>query len=500
MPNIFFLILGGILLSYTFPPYNFSIFLYFSFIPFFLWMKDREGILSRIGGAFLFYISFAIFVSSPIFTLIKISFFHYLSHPLFIDTGLAILVYILLICFYSLPYLIFSLWIPYFLKKGITGIFLLSLGFAILEYLFSFFFPNLFVLGYAVNIGWFSKSFVSLFGVTGLTFFVIFSNLFIMHIFLNRKKIRWFPYLVFGFLLFLVSISFINIPTKRYHQELSLKNKKKINLLLVQRAINFEVPDFFRELEEFMLYSKDIKDYHPDLIVWPESAVPIRLSRYPHIERLIKDLPKKIGAYLVFGTYEGSENGGKYNQAVVFSPDGKRIKVYSKIKIIPFFEGPPNSHFLVEKGYPFKDRNFVKGEGLKLFTIKGRNFGILICSEVLFPFVTRKLREKGTDAEIVLSNEISLPKIYSLLLLNVARYRAIENRVFVIRVNTTGYSALISPFGDIIKALPYGKKDTLKAEMPNLFLYPTFYSRYGISPIVLSFLFLIFKLLLRNLL
>jgi len=38
-----------------------------------------------------------------------------------------------------------------------------------------------------------------------------------------------------------------------------------------------------------------------------------------------------------------------------------------------------------------------------------------------------------------------------------ARIRAVENRIFVIWVNNTGPSALISPEGRILKEIPYGK-------------------------------------------
>ncbi|HHJ64066.1 MAG TPA: apolipoprotein N-acyltransferase, partial [Aquifex aeolicus] len=38
-----------------------------------------------------------------------------------------------------------------------------------------------------------------------------------------------------------------------------------------------------------------------------------------------------------------------------------------------------------------------------------------------------------------------------------ARIRAVENRMFVIWVNNTGPSALITPEGRILKEIPYGK-------------------------------------------
>ncbi len=500
MSNILFLIIGGILLAYTFPPYNFSIFLYFSFIPFFLWLKEREGILKRIGGAFLFYFSFAIFISFPIYSLIETSFFQYLTYPYLIDISLSILVYLILIFLYSIPYLIYALGIPYFLKKGLEGIFLLSFEFAILEYIFSSFFPNPFVLGYAVNIGWFSNLFSRSFGTSGLTFFIVFSNLFILYLFLEKKNSKWFPYLFFGFLIFLIYVSFGSILPNRNSQRYSIKDKKTINLLLVQKAIDFKRPDFFKELEELIEYSNGFKTYHPDLVVWPESAVPIRISKYPHIEKLIKKLPKKLGTYLVFGTYGESKDNGKYNQAIVFAPDGKTLKTYSKIKIIPFFEGPPNKTFLERKNYPFKDRNFIQGKNFKLFAIKNKTFGLLICSEVLFPSMVRRLKREGMDILIVISNEASLPKMYSLLLLNIAKYRAQENGIFIVRVNTTGYSALISPMGKVVKMLPYGKKGILKVSIPIYSYQDTFYSKYGITPIVLGFFFLVFRMLLRNIL
>ncbi len=500
MQKIFFVALGGFLLGYVFPPYNFSFLLFFVFIPLFWWLENKEGTYWKIMGTFFFYLFFALSITLPVFAFIKVSLFRYLSYSSPIIFFFSLFIYLLIIAIYMLPYLFFSFFLPSLAKKGIFGLFSLAFGFSLIEYLFSLFLPDLYLLGYGVGINPYTRYFVSLFGTPGVTFLIVLINLFIYRLLFQRKRnMGWIPILLLCIVIFLFSLNFT--PFSESKREVYENEKSMLRFLIVQRAINFATPDFFKELEGLITASKRYENFSPDIVIWPESSVPVRLLKYPNIKSIITKFAKDMHSYLVFGTYGEGVYGGKYNQAMVISPEGKDVVTYSKIKIIPFFEGPPDKRMLQRRSYPFRDRNFIKGRNMAFFIVKKKKFGLLMCSEVLYPYIFKNERARGADAVIILSNELSVPKRFTLLLLKVARIRAIENGFSVIRANTTGKSAFISFDGKLKGLLPYGRKDVLRVvtDTSSLSAGITPYSKYGITFIIIGFLCSIFLASLHNL-
>src|SRR3989304_24815 len=72
----------------------------------------------------------------------------------------------------------------------------------------------------------------------------------------------------------------------------------------------------------------------PELIVWPETAVPFYLQSDKNLSSLIFDVPKKTGTHLFTGSpaYKGyGEDAEYYNSAFLISPDGEFAGRYDKI-------------------------------------------------------------------------------------------------------------------------------------------------------------------------
>jgi apolipoprotein N-acyltransferase len=78
--------------------------------------------------------------------------------------------------------------------------------------------------------------------------------------------------------------------------------------------------------------------------------------------------------------------------------------------------------------------------------------GVLVCYEVIFPELAREYVLKGSDLLVNITNdawfgESSAPWQH----LAMARFRAIENRVWLARAANTGITAFISPSGDVVQ-------------------------------------------------
>ena len=181
-----------------------------------------------------------------------------------------------------------------------------------------------------------------------------------------------------------------------------------------------------------------------DLVVWPEAAVPDDLARPAVRERLIR-LSKETGAALCVGGSRG-ENGNDYNSAVLVTPDGS-YEWYDKVHLAPFGEYIP-----FENGLPFLRGiafgGVAAGMEQRLFRFNGKAIGPLICFEVLFAPMAGRLERMGAQALVVMTNlgwfgasNVTAQE------LEIARFRAIENRLSLLHCGNTGISGLFDPSG-----------------------------------------------------
>jgi apolipoprotein N-acyltransferase len=157
--------------------------------------------------------------------------------------------------------------------------------------------------------------------------------------------------------------------------------------------------------------------------------------------------------------------GDYFNSAVLISPEGEVVDRYDKIHLVPFGEYVPFSnkfpilHNLVlgELG------EFTPGNEFKIFELfkaKPRTdvrglalnsrFGVLICFEDIFSELARRFVKNGAQFIVVITNDAWYGRsgaAYQHAACSV--FRAIENRVPIVRCANTGYSCFIDSRGRI---------------------------------------------------
>jgi len=193
----------------------------------------------------------------------------------------------------------------------------------------------------------------------------------------------------------------------------------------------------------------------PALVVWPETATPFFFQQQGPLRDDVLELASRSGTYLLFGSpavrQDSSGTLQELNRAYLVSPDGWEVASYDKIQLVPFGEYVPYARVLF-----FVNRiveaigTIVPGLVPTVFRLPSARFGVLICYEDVFPALTRRFVAGGADFLVNITNDAwygptSAPHQH----LAQATFRAIENRVPLVRAANTGISAVIDPDGRI---------------------------------------------------
>lgn len=211
----------------------------------------------------------------------------------------------------------------------------------------------------------------------------------------------------------------------------------------------------------------------PDLIVWPESALPLFLEKETAINHHLQELVNKEQVSLMLGgpryISEPQKNHTEitqkrlYNSIFLFTPDNQ-CQVYNKIKLVPYGEFTP-----LAKLFPFISKivpglDYSAGDKIHNFNLKQLKIAPSVCFEGVFPAFTARFFKAGANILINLTNDAWFgdspgPRQH---LLNI-RLRALENRCHIVRCANTGISAIINPQGEIEQQLPLNQEGLIEA-------------------------------------
>ena len=228
-----------------------------------------------------------------------------------------------------------------------------------------------------------------------------------------------------------------------------------------------------------------------ELVVWPESAF------YGY---LVDEISKIAGIirphdiYLLTGSnhYEraGPSAGDEfvyYNSAFLIDPDGRKLGRYDKHHLAPFGEYVPFQELFPVLGKVVPAvADFTPGQQANTpFSVKGRDFCVLICFENSFPHLVRKAAALDVDFLIQLTNDgwfgrSGQPEQD----LAIAVFRSIENGVTLVRGTNTGISCFIDPWGRISGEVtsPWGERVFVRGvSVKNIstVAHDTIYKTYG---------------------
>jgi len=205
-----------------------------------------------------------------------------------------------------------------------------------------------------------------------------------------------------------------------------------------------------------------------DLIVWPETAVPVLLeSAKPYLEMMGKFASDRHSA-LITGVpiREEVDNQHRYYNGITVVGQGSGT--YLKQKLVPFGEYVPLQDLLrgVIGFFDLPMSDFARGPSdQKLLIAKGYEIAPFVCYEVVYPEFAASLSAQS-DLLLTISNDTWFgTSIGPLQHLQMARMRALEAGRWMIRATNNGVSALVDPFGKITAQIAQFQPGVLTGEV-----------------------------------
>lgn len=328
-------------------------------------------------------------------------------------------------------------------------------------------------------------------GVYGVSFLIVMVNVALSELIHHRTKV--FKSIIVIIIVLGMSIVYGLCVVEKDH------GNDAITVSVIQGNILPEVKwkrEFLKQnLNKHVRLTKNVSNNdNASLIVWPEASAQGDLKHDLLLIHIISKLAREIGNYLLVGGSQSPKLSIKErkeikefkNTAFLFSPEGKIMGEYDKIHLLPFGEYLPYKDYVPWPArIASKAGNFTPGNEYTVFNMKKIRFSTVICWEILYPELFRRFVRNGAEFMLNITNVARLGDTaapYQFMAMSV--FRAVENRVSVVRAANTGISCFINPYGNIMgKVHDSNGKETfvegyLTMNIP-LSHARTFYTMYG---------------------
>ncbi len=239
--------------------------------------------------------------------------------------------------------------------------------------------------------------------------------------------------------------------------ETAMKGAPSLRASLVQGNISQEIkwdPALRKATtEKYIDLTRSAAADNPNLVVWPETATPFYFGYSQPYTRFVLDAAFEMEISLLTGSpffrREDENERSLFNSAFLIRPDATVSGRYDKAHLVPYGEYVPFQRYM-----PFIEKlvaaagDFDRGTPGKTLHLGENRLGVLICYEIIFPYLSRAAVLSGADLLVNITNDAwygrtSAPDQHFAQ----AVFRAVETRRALIRSANTGISGFIDPTG-----------------------------------------------------
>lgn len=391
-------------------------------------------------------------------------------------------------------------------------------------------------IGLSLSYSSYAIQLAALFGIYGLSFYVMTTNLFSLKALILKKKSALGTWALLTVIPYLFGYGYIKV-----HES---KKQKSLNTLLVQTALSpeekepfFDPSSFVPPLKQWELIFQSLgreRERSIDLIVFPEGALPFgsymplySLNNLQHLWKkyfgdkgdkaftsalssiyskpsytlelsnafIVQSLANYFQADVIIGL-EDHEGKLLFNSAFHFAPNNFSPSRYDKRVLVPVGEYIPFEWCLSIARHFGINAFFTPGKEAKLFKGKKGLMATSICYEETYPHIIRQSGNLGAHLFVNISNDVWFPKSkLSKQHFDHGIIRAVENGLSIVRATNHGVTAAIDAFGRTIAKLPSpDNSGVLFAQVPlyNISTLYAFWGNIGIVLLSISILLLYF--------
>ncbi|MDH3456981.1 MAG: apolipoprotein N-acyltransferase [Gemmatimonadota bacterium] len=289
-------------------------------------------------------------------------------------------------------------------------------------------------------------------GARGITMLLVLANVALALAWVDRRQRARAPVLVGGVVIGVIVAAAYGVVRER-----ALPLRPVGTIALLQPNVGFE-EKWEPGAQDSILYATldlartAISETAPDVVIWPEAAVPGYFHRHAGWRADISELSRTTGVPQLVGgldlEWESADEYDYFNAAFWFDETGDfdRQPVYHKRYLVPITERVP---FVNPRWFKLR---FFGGFGIgrerAVYETPVGRFGVFICYESAFEDLPREYRARGADFLVNITNDAwfgrtSAPYQHAAHLV----MRAIETRAGIARAANSGISEFVDPLG-----------------------------------------------------
>ena len=237
-----------------------------------------------------------------------------------------------------------------------------------------------------------------------------------------------------------------------------------------------------------------------DLVIWPENVIDVNNFSLSIERTEVAAQSARLNAPFLVGITEDLDNKFFTNAQVVVNTDGSLGDRYDKVRRVPFGEFVPMRGLLEAVGAPVDriPRDARAGHDTAILRAADTTIAVVISWEVFFAGRANEGVERGATLLVNPTNGSSYTgTILQTQQIASSRLRALETGRWLVQVSPTGFSAFVSPSGQVFDRTGVSEQHIITREV-QLRSGRTIYSYLGDMPFILIMIASLLALLIAG--
>ncbi len=325
-------------------------------------------------------------------------------------------------------------------------------------------------------------------GVYGVSFVIVLTNVAVVELikYLSDDPGAKLRNVIFAALIIGVTISYGKIKLYYADQQDFTENGWTVGVLQgsIPQEFKWLVKERQRTVDAYTILGENAAQTGAQALIWPETSLPTLFMGEDPFWKTPCIISQDLRVPILFGApYEiGGPGSSIYVNSAILIDGFDLLARYDKIHLVPFGEYMPLSWLIpLGPGLAARQADYLPGDTMKVMSLPGApQFSVLICYEAIFPELSRLAINNGAKLLINITNDAwfgSTAAPYQHLAM--ARFRAVENRAWLVRCANTGISAIVDPNGAIVKSIPLYKRGFFNHTFPGNLEAGSFYTMFG---------------------